>query len=101
MFLLRSFLGRVREKRQEQCPAASRQDGFKTIRSDTQLFPPTNPEVDGEECLRDCEGCVSKLPAKFNIDESKPLYGHIKPFQRHLLVATGKADWVRLDQLFD
>jgi hypothetical protein len=72
-----------------------RDDGFTIASSETALFTPTTPEVDGDECLRDCEGCVSKLPAKFLIDESKNLYGQLKPFQRHLLVATGKSDWVR------
>jgi hypothetical protein len=91
MFAFRSFLGRVRDV----IPVGNGDDGFKTARSDTQLFPKTTPEVDGEQCLRDCEGCVSKLPSKFHIDESKHLYGHLKPFQRHLIVATGKSDWVR------
>jgi hypothetical protein len=95
MFVFRSFLGRAREKLNEHLPLQQR-DGFQIAPSETQLFTPTTPAVDGEECLRDCEGCVAKFPAKFHIDESKHLYGHLKPFQRHLIVATGKSDWVNL-----
>jgi hypothetical protein len=96
MFVLRNFMSRAREKRSEHWPWQSSVEGFQTARSDSQLFTPTTPKVDGEECLRDCEGCVSKFPAKFHIDESKHLYGNVKPFQRHLIVATGKSDWVSL-----
>jgi hypothetical protein len=60
-----------------------------------QLFPQTNAAVDGEDCLHDCESCTIRYPAKFSIEESDELYGHIKGWQRHLVVATGKTDWVR------
>jgi hypothetical protein len=94
MFVLRNLMGRARDEGRRHWHHGPRTDGFTTASSDTSLFPPTTPEVDGEECLRDCEGCVAKLPAKFLIDESKHLYGQMKPYQRHLLVATGKSDWV-------
>ena len=94
MFLLRSFMGRARDEGRRHFHRGPRDDGFTTASSDTTLFPPTTPKVDGEQCVRDCDGCVSKLPAKVLIDESKHLYGHLKPFQRHLLVATGRSDWV-------
>jgi hypothetical protein len=61
---------------------------------EVDLFPKTDPEIDGEDCLRDCESCTVKYPAKFSIDESAHLYGHIKPFHRHLVVATDTSDWV-------
>jgi hypothetical protein len=67
---------------------------FRHAKTETDLFTKTNPVVDGEECLHDCENCSVKLPTKFSIDESAQLYGHIKPFQRHLVVATGQSDWV-------
>lgn len=69
--------------------------GFSTAKTPTQLFTKTDPELDGEECLRDCESCTVKYPRKFDIDEDDKLYGHIKGWSRHILCATGKTDWVR------
>ena len=52
-------------------------------------------EIDGEECLHDCETCTINLPRGFKIDEEDGLFGQIKGWSRHLIVATGKTDWVR------
>lgn len=60
-----------------------------------QLFPKVNPEVDGEDCDQDCNGCVTHLPKSFKIDEEDQLYGWVKGWSTHLIVATGKTDWVR------
>ena len=35
------------------------------------------------------------LPKGFKIDESDQLYGHVNGWATHVLVATGKTDWVR------
>ncbi len=35
------------------------------------------------------------LPPKWKIDEEEELYGHVNGWNTHLLVATGKTDWVR------
>ena len=59
------------------------------------IFPSTDPAVDGEECLHDCETCTTHLPKRFSIDETDKLYGEINGWSRHLIVATGKSDWVR------
>jgi len=59
------------------------------------LFPKTNPAIDGDDCLHDCENCTIKYPAKFSIDETEHLFGEVKGWSRHLIVATGKTDWVR------
>lgn len=74
----------------------TRQDGseFSTAPAGS-LFEKVDPSVDGEECLHDCDTCTIKYPAKFSIDEEAKLYGHIKGWATHLLVATGKTDWVR------
>lgn len=72
-----------------------RDDGFYTAKGTDALFPRTKPEVDGDECLHDCETCTIHLPRGFKIDEDDHLYGEIKGFSRHLIVATGKTDWVR------
>jgi hypothetical protein len=61
---------------------------------ESELFVKTDPAVDGEECAHDCGTCDIQYPAKFKIEESAQLYGHIKAFDRHLLIATGKTDWV-------
>ena len=60
-----------------------------------QLFPKVDPAVDGEDCDHDCASCTIRYPAKFSIDEKEELYGHVKGWATHLLVATGKTDWVR------
>lgn len=63
-------------------------------RAPEYIFPTVKPEEDGPDCQRDCADCAVKYPAKFKIDEVKPLYGHIKEFSTHVLVATGKTDWI-------
>lgn len=73
----------------------SRGDGFAKAPLVTSLFPKTNPVVDGDDCLHDCDSCTIKYPAKFSIDEDASLYGHVDGWATHLLVATGKTDWVR------
>lgn len=59
------------------------------------LFPRVQPEVDGEDCLRDCDSCSIQYPKSFKIEEHDELYGHVKGWATHVLVATGKSDWVR------
>ncbi|KAI7786106.1 sucrase ferredoxin domain-containing protein [Diaporthe eres] len=58
-----------------------------------QLFPKVDPKVDGEDCLRDCDNCPTHYPKNFKIEQSDDLYGGIKGWATHILVATGKADW--------
>lgn len=60
-----------------------------------KLFPQTDPALDGEDCLHDCADCSVVLPNGFSIDEKEELYGHVKGWATHLVVATGKTDWVR------
>ncbi|GJC89705.1 actin patches distal protein 1 [Colletotrichum liriopes] len=60
-----------------------------------ELFSKTDPAVDGDDCDHDCESCHVKYPKGFKIDESDELYGHVKGWSTHALVATGKSDWVR------
>ncbi|RDW88961.1 hypothetical protein BP6252_00993 [Coleophoma cylindrospora] len=59
------------------------------------LFPKVDPAVDGDDCDHDCSSCHVKYPKGFKIEEGDKLYGHIKGWSTHVLVATGKADWVR------
>ncbi|KAF5017735.1 hypothetical protein F66182_10305 [Fusarium sp. NRRL 66182] len=63
--------------------------------SASELFIKTDPKVDGEECLHDCENCTGRYPRGFNIEESDVLYGLVQAWSTHLIVATGKSDWVR------
>jgi hypothetical protein len=70
-------------------------DEFTKAKKTEELFPTTDPTIDGEDCLHDCASCSVKYPRKFEIDETEELYGHVKGWSTHLIVATGKTDWVR------
>lgn len=59
------------------------------------LFSKTDPATDGEECEHDCATCTIRYPAKFEVDQEDELYGHVNGWATHVLVATGKTDWVR------
>src|SRR5438876_3265695 len=70
-------------------------DEITSAKDAKSLFPAVNPAVDGEGCDRDCASCTIRYPSKFSIDEDDELYGHVKGWSVHLLIATGKSDWVR------
>jgi hypothetical protein len=59
------------------------------------LFPKVDRAVDGEDCDHDCDSCHVQYPKGFKIDEEDRLYGYVKGWSTHVLVATGKTDWVR------
>ncbi|KAI4139932.1 MAG: hypothetical protein L6R39_006041, partial [Caloplaca ligustica] len=69
-------------------------DGFAKA-SEGTLFPKVDPAVDGADCENDCGSCTTNYPAKFKIDEDEKLYGHVNGWATHMLVATGKTDWVK------
>jgi len=69
-------------------------DGFTKAPTTTSLFPKVDPAVDGEDCEHDCESCHVHLPRGWKIDEDEKLYGQINGWGSHMLVATGKTDWV-------
>ena len=73
----------------------TRTHGTFTTASEGRLFLKVDPDVDGEDCEHDCESCTIKYPSKFSIDEDAKLYGQVKGWATHMLVATGKTDWVR------
>ena len=87
--LLRNVVGRLTPSN-----SSTNIHAFQTAK-ESQLFPKTDPAIDGDECLHDCESCSVKLPSKWSIDEDEKLYGHINEWSTHLIVATGKTDWVR------
>ncbi|KAK2821863.1 hypothetical protein FQN49_007599, partial [Arthroderma sp. PD_2] len=66
-----------------------------TTASEDVLFPKVRPELDGEDCNRDCANCTIRYPAKFVVDLEDKLYGNVGGWATHVLVATGKTDWVR------
>jgi hypothetical protein len=76
-------------------PTLKKNGEFSTAIKTEDLFPTTDPTIDGEDCLHDCSSCSVKFPRKFEIDETEELYGHVKGWSTHLIVATGKTDWVR------
>ncbi|CAI7629900.1 unnamed protein product [Penicillium crustosum] len=57
------------------------------------VFPKVDPKEDGPECLKDCADCTIQFPSKVKVETSGPLYGQIKEFHAHVLVATGQSDW--------
>ena len=57
------------------------------------LFPKVDPKEDGPDCSKDCADCTIQFPSKVKVENSRPLYGHIKEFHSHVLVATGQSDW--------
>lgn len=95
----RKMAGLLRSISERFTPNASTTDlsagGFKKAAKVDQLFVKTDPAVDGEECLHDCETCTIHYPRKFQVDEDEKLYGHVNGWATHLIVATGKTDWVR------
>ncbi|EOA91770.1 uncharacterized protein SETTUDRAFT_113765 [Exserohilum turcica Et28A] len=78
-----------------EVPTPKSNGEFAKATKTADLFPTTDPAIDGDDCLHDCASCSIKYPRKFDIDETEELYGHVKSFNTHLLVATGKSDWVR------
>ncbi|OJD10127.1 hypothetical protein ACJ73_09928 [Blastomyces percursus] len=64
-----------------------------SIGKNTDLFPIVDTAVDGPDCDQDCADCTIEFPARFRVNSGRELYGSVKPFVKHVLVATGKADW--------
>ncbi|KAL2040861.1 hypothetical protein N7G274_006319 [Stereocaulon virgatum] len=65
------------------------------ITSNGFIFPKVDSAIDGEDCDHDCETCEVQLPKGWKIDHTEKLYGHIHGWATHMLVATGKTDWVK------
>ncbi|KAL2004299.1 hypothetical protein VTN02DRAFT_4024 [Thermoascus thermophilus] len=75
---------------------SSAEDENRANKSNTEyLFPKVDPKEDGPDCQKDCADCTLHYPAKFSIDTHRQLYGNIKPFTTHILVATGRSDWAQ------
>ncbi|KAL3479122.1 Sucrase/ferredoxin-like-domain-containing protein [Aspergillus californicus] len=70
-------------------------DDFMKAPSADTLFVKTTASEDGEECLHDCATCTIRYPAKFDVDQEDEMYGNVNGWSTHILVATGKTDWVR------
>lgn len=66
-----------------------------TVSSPDDLFPKVNPAIDGEDCDRDCASCTIHYPSRFDVEVEDKLYGKVNGWATHVLVATGKTDWVR------
>ncbi|EEH45590.2 uncharacterized protein PADG_01740 [Paracoccidioides brasiliensis Pb18] len=70
-------------------------DSATTTAPENTLFTRVDPSIDGEDCDRDCDSCTIRYPSKFEIDTEDKLYGNVKGWATHVLIATGKTDWVR------
>jgi len=93
---LKSFIGRITPSVSRR-PSARGNPSSETFATAPkgQLFPATDPAVDGDDCLHDCASCTIRYPAKFDVEQKDELYGHVGAWDTHLIVATGKSDWVR------
>ncbi|EFE40107.1 hypothetical protein TRV_05176 [Trichophyton verrucosum HKI 0517] len=85
------MLGSIFSRAREALVVPERRDGGST---DRYLFPTVDPRVDGDGCDHDCASCTIRYPSRFKVDEGRNLYGTVKPVTNHVLVATGKSDWV-------
>ncbi|KAJ6262762.1 hypothetical protein Dda_1319 [Drechslerella dactyloides] len=47
------------------------------------------------ECDLECHTCTIKYPSSFKIEESTDLWQSGKEWATHIIIATGKSDWVR------
>jgi hypothetical protein len=63
---------------------------------DPSLLPPQEfiSEEDCSTCLHPCEE-HKQYPSYLNIDQDYPLLGTVKPYGRHIIIATGTSDWSR------
>ncbi|KAI9370146.1 Sucrase/ferredoxin-like-domain-containing protein [Aspergillus egyptiacus] len=66
---------------------------FTGLQQNNYIFPTVDPKEDGPDCKKDCADCTIHFPSKLKVETSLPLYGHIKEFHTHILVATGQTDW--------
>jgi hypothetical protein len=65
--------------------------------SPDDLLPPSNILLTQEElCLACPDPCHDhqQFPSYLKIDNTTPLLGSTKPYSRHVLIATGKSDWL-------
>ena len=74
--------------------SASSDSAVKTA-AEGSLFPKVDPQIDGEDCDHDCSSCDIRYPRSFKIEEDDHLYGKVNGWATHVLVATGKSDWVK------
>ncbi|KAJ8096713.1 Sucraseferredoxin-like protein [Lipomyces tetrasporus] len=58
--------------------------------ADSTSVLPTVPE-DG--CDLVCDTCTTKFPSSLKIETEDKLWGTVRPWRYHILVATGKTDW--------
>lgn len=91
---LSSFISRGKALLTPNGSSSNLGNGFTTAR-EGGLFLKVDPDVDGEDCDHDCETCEVKYPAKWSIHEDEKLYGFVEGWSTHMIVATGKTDWVR------
>ncbi|KAF2401042.1 hypothetical protein EJ06DRAFT_582032 [Trichodelitschia bisporula] len=85
-----SLLSRIRGK-DETLHA----NDFRKAPTPAALFTPTDPATDGEDCSHDCASCTIRYPSKFPVDQDEVLFGRVNGWSAHVVVATGKNDWVR------
>ena len=97
---MQSALGRARQfltptTSSATIPQKSKGSDFIKAPVETALFPKVSKAEDGEDCDHDCDNCEVEYPKKWSIDEDDKLFGNVNGWSTHMIVATGKTDWVR------
>lgn len=61
------------------------------------LFPVVTKEEDGEDCDHDCDACpgYGRAFEKIGVDTDDKMFGNVKGYATHVIVATGETDWIR------
>jgi len=92
---LKSFIDRLTPSSSRRPSRQGTPSGEFVTAPKGKLFPATDPAIDGDDCLHDCASCSIHYPPKFEIDQDDTIYGNVGQWDTHILVATGKTDWVR------
>ncbi|KAK9462894.1 Sucraseferredoxin-like protein [Lipomyces oligophaga] len=67
--------------------------GLKNLAKPDTVIRPDLPAVPEDGCPLDCSTCTTKYPRTLKVDRDTPLWGSVKPWKRHIILATGKTDW--------
>ncbi|RKF53468.1 Actin patches distal protein 1 [Erysiphe neolycopersici] len=83
------FMNSTRGSSSDVNSAISNQNKTATV---TDLFKSVETN---DSCDYDCNSCIVKYPKDFKVNEDDKLFGTLSEWSTHLIVATGKSDWVK------
>ncbi|KAL9115205.1 MAG: hypothetical protein Q9227_000999 [Pyrenula ochraceoflavens] len=76
-------------------PPSNSKGAHSPTTEEKELFPKVDKKIDGDDCDHDCDSCSIRYPSRFKVEQHDHLYGRTKGWSTHLIVGTGKTDWVR------